>query len=258
MASRKKKRKTKKIHQLHKKGRERLFQWIRSRGATGHPKLLAVIPARAGSKRIPGKNVRKLAGIPLLARTIREAKKAKLITRLVVSTEDKKIAALARRYGAEAPFLRPKSLSRDSTPGAAPVLHACRKLPGYQEVLCLQPTSPLRTWRDIDELIRFARKKRANSVVSVTTATKHPAWTFFFRPNFRLRPFLRSPSLQPRQKLAKAYVLNGAIYYAKTNWLRKRRRFQGKDTLGFVMPKERSVDIDDWSDWKAAEQALTK
>lgn len=218
--------------------------------------LLAVIPARGGSKRIPGKNVRKLAGIPLLARTIREAKKAKLITRLVVSTEDEKIAALARRYGAEVPFLRPKSLCRDSTPGVAPVLHACRRLPGYQEVLCLQPTSPLRTWRDIDGLIRFARKRRANSVVSVTPAAKHPAWTFLFRSKFRLDPFVRL--LNPHKKLPKAYVLNGAIYYAKSNWLRKKKGFLSKETLGFVMPRERSVDIDNWDDWKAAEQALKK
>lgn len=221
-------------------------------------RVLAVIPARGGSKAIPQKNIKPIAGLPLLAWTIREAKKSKFIDRLVVSTEDKKIAALARRYGAEVPFLRPKSLSRDSTPGVAPVLHACRKLSGYEEMLCLQPTSPLRTWRDIDGLISFARKKRANSVVSVTTASKHPAWTFLFRANSRLKPFLRSMSLHARQKLPKAYVLNGAIYYAKSNWLRKKRGFLSKETLGFVMPRERSLDIDDWHDWESAERALKK
>jgi CMP-N,N'-diacetyllegionaminic acid synthase len=213
-----------------------------------------VIPARGGSKGIPGKNIKRLGGLPLIAWTIREAKKAKLIDRVVVSTEDKKIAAVARKFGAEVPFLRPKALSRDSTPGIEPVLHACRELPDYQEIICLQPTSPLRSSGDIDRLVTFARKRRASSVLSLCPATKHPAWSFALTPGRRLKPFVRFGFAQLRQKLSQAFSLNGAIYYAKRSWLLKNKTFLSSGTLGFVMPKERSVDIDDWYDWKIAER----
>ena len=176
---------------------------------------------------------------------------------MVVSTEDKKIAAIARKFGAEVPFLRPKGLSRDSTPGIEPVLHACLELPEYQEILCLQPTSPLRSSGDIDRLVAFARKKRASSVLSLCPASKHPAWSFALTPGRRLKPFVRSGFALLRQKLVEAFSLNGAIYYAKRNWLLKNKTFLSARTLGFVMPKERSVDIDDWHDWIIAD-ALRK
>jgi len=216
-------------------------------------KLLAIIPARGGSKGIPGKNIKRLGGLPLIAWTIRAAKKSKLIDCVVVSTEDKKIATVAKKFGAEVPFLRPKGLSRDSTPGIEPVLHACLELPEYQEILCLQPTSPLRSSGDIDQLVAFARKRRASSVLSLCPASKHPAWDFALTAGGRLKPFVRLGSDQPRQNLGKAFSLNGAIYYAKRRWLFKNKTFLSARTLGFVMPKERSVDIDDWYDWKIAD-----
>ena len=143
-------------------------------------KILAVIPARGGSKGIPGKNIKRLGGLPLIAWTIREARRSKHIDRLIVSTEDKKIAAIAKKYGAEVPFLRPKALSRDHVPGLMPILHALKKIQGYTGVLCLQATSPFRKSSDIDNLIRFAKRMNARSVASVAPAEKHPFWTFSF------------------------------------------------------------------------------
>lgn len=217
-----------------------------------------MIPARGGSKGIPGKNIKRLAGLPLIAWTIREAKKTKLIDRLIVTTEDKKIAAVAKKHGAEVPFRRPTYLSRDSTPGVQPILHACRKMAGYLEVVCLQPTSPLRTAKDIDRLIAFARKRSADSVVSVSPAAKHPAWTYKIARGQTLTPFLRRGFTSLRQQLRPAYSLNGAIYYARISWILRSKKFLGDRTLGFVLPKGRSVDIDDHIDWKIAESFLKK
>jgi CMP-N,N'-diacetyllegionaminic acid synthase len=217
-----------------------------------------VIPARGGSKGIPGKNIKRLAGLPLIAWTIREAKKTKLIDRLIVSTENKKIATVAKKYGAEVPFRRPAYLSRDSTPGIKPILHACRKIVGYTEVVCLQPTSPLRTAKDIDRLIAFARKRSADSVVSVSPAAKHPAWTYQIAPGQALMPFLRKGFTSLRQQLGPAYALNGSVYYARISWILRSKKFLGGRTLGFVLPKERSVDIDDLVDWKIAQSLLKK
>ena len=105
--------------------------------------ILALIPARGGSKGVPRKNIRELCGKPLIAWSIEAAQKSKYIDRLVVSTEDEEIAEIARYYGAEVPFMRPPELSRDETSGMAPVLHALEQLPGYENILLLQPTSPL-------------------------------------------------------------------------------------------------------------------
>jgi len=219
-------------------------------------KLLAIIPARGGSKGIPGKNIRKIAGLPLIGWTILAAKKSKLIDRLIVSTENKKIARVARFFGAEVPFLRPNFLSRAETPGVDVIVNCCVKIPNYKEVVCLQPTSPLRTAKDIDALVRFARRKKAVCVMSVNIATSHPAWVYGLGRQCELKPFLKHGFAHTRQKLSKAYALNGAIYYAQTGWLVKNKKFITKKTLGFIMPAEQSVDIDDWSDWKTAESVL--
>jgi len=216
-------------------------------------KILAVIPARGGSKGIPGKNIKRLGGLPLIAWTIREAKKSKYIDRLIVSTEDKKIAAVAKKYGAEVPFLRPKALSRDHVPGLMPILHALRRIQGYTGVLCLQATSPFRKSSDIDNLIRLAKKRNALSVASVSPAEKHPAWSFYFTRNQRLVPFLpKGNRVVSRQKLPEAWALNGAMFYAQTAWLKRRRSLVTAQTLGFPMPSERSLDLDTPQEWFVA------
>lgn len=212
--------------------------------------VLAVIPARGGSKGIPRKNIKKLAGKPLIGWTIEAAKKADCIDRIVVSTDDEEISNVAIEFGAEVPFHRPANLSTDEAPGVSTALHALNNLPGYDWILLLQPTSPLRAIEDIDAIWRLCVERHASSAVSVTEVSKHPLWMFKRRSDGSLEQFLPGmQTLARRQELPKAYALNGALYLARTEWVLSHQRLVGPDTLGYVMPAERSVDIDTQYDW---------
>lgn len=219
-------------------------------------KTMGLIPARGGSKGIPGKNIKPMAGKPLIAWTIEAALRSDLLDAVVVSTDDTEIAAVARRVGAIVPFLRPTALAQDSTPGIDPVLHALDLLPEFTAVLLLQPTSPLRTTADIDACLRLARNRQAPSVVSVSEPDTHPYWTYRLGSDQSLQQFLDSPPVTRRQDLPPVFALNGALYYAQSHWLRQGRRLVGAETLAYVMPRERSVDIDNLLDWRMAELLL--
>lgn len=207
--------------------------------------VLAIIPARGGSKGVPRKNIRQLSGKPLIAWTIEEAKKSKYIDRLVVSTDDMEIAEIAQQWGGEVPFMRPSSLSQDHTPGIEPVLHAISTLPDYEYIVLLQPTSPLRTSEDIDECLEQCLGQDANACVSVTMTDKSPYWMYHLSDECELQPVVipDKPILR-RQDAPNVFVLNGAVYVAKTSWLKETKSFLHKETIGYVMPKERSVDVD--------------
>ena len=129
--------------------------------------LLALIPARGGSKGILRKNIKTLFDKPLINWTINAAKQAKCIDRIIVSTDDLEIAEIAKKCGADVPFLRPSELAKDETPGIEPALHAIEKVPGFDWLILLQPTSPLRTASDIDGIFNFCQKNLASSAVSV-------------------------------------------------------------------------------------------
>ena len=218
--------------------------------------LLALIPARGGSKGIPRKNVLELCGKPLIAWSIEAAQKSKYIDRLVVSTEDEEIADISRSYGADVPFIRPAELAMDDTPGIEPVLHALDLLPEFDQILLLQPTSPLRTAEDIDGIVDFCKQRNAPVAVSICEPSKHPNWMFTCSEDKRLLPFTNDPIKLNRQELPKIYSANGSLYYARTKWLEKNRVFYSTETLGYIMPTERSVDIDSPLDWKWAEFLL--
>ncbi len=222
--------------------------------------LLAVIPARGGSKGIPRKNIRLLRGKPLIAYSIEAALNVDTIDSVIVSTEDEEIASIAKDYGAEVPFLRPKKLSYDDTPGVDPVLHLLEKLKSFNEILLLQPTSPLRTIEDIQGIIEFKRNKKCPSAVSICEVSKHPYWMLRLSPSDLLEPFIRHQSLfsLPRQQLEKAYVPNGALYICDIPWLKAQGNFVGPETRGYLMPTERSVDIDTQLDWLWAETLMHK
>lgn len=216
--------------------------------------LLAIIPARGGSKGIPRKNLKPLAGKPLIGWTIDAAKKASCIDCIIVSTDDFEIATLARELGAEVPFMRPAELAADDTPGIAPVIHAISQLANYEWVLLLQPTSPLRSALDIDGIWQFLQEKGATSAVSICKVDAHPYWMYKCSADHRLEPFLRDrPDVTRRQELDSVFALNGALYLARTDWLIKHKVFIGPDTLGYVMPPERSVDLDTPQDWRWVE-----
>lgn len=213
-------------------------------------KVLGLIPARGGSKGVPRKNIRMLAGKPLIAWTIEEAQKSKHIDRLVLSSEDEEIIEVAKSFGCEVPFVRPIELAADDTPGIAPVLHALRQLPSYDIVVMLQPTSPLRTVQDIDESLNFFVNNSAHVCVSISEVTKNPYWMFTMDEDNYLEKLLeRNKIVSRRQDLPKIYTPNGALFIAKNSYLLEKKSFYTKDTTGYVMPKERAFDIDDEFDF---------
>lgn len=220
--------------------------------------MLALISARGGSKGIPRKNVRPIAGKPLIAWTIEAALAVPEFSRVVVTTEDPEIAAAALAAGAEVPFVRPAELAADDTPGIAPVLHALGELPGHDTVVLLQPTSPLRDARDIAAVIALARATGAPAAVSVTAADTHPAWMYTLSPDAGLAPMMPGEKPPRRQDLPPAFALNGAVYLARSDWLRDRRTFVTAETVGHAMPPERSIDIDNPLDWRIAEMLLAE
>jgi CMP-N,N'-diacetyllegionaminic acid synthase len=219
--------------------------------------LIALITARGGSKEILRKNIKLFSGKPLIFWTINAAKKAKCIDRIIVSTDDQEIAEIAKKYGAEVPFIRPAELAKDETPSIDPVLHFIDQVPGFDWLMLLQPTSPLRNNFDIDKIFKFCQDNKASSAVSVSEVNKHPYWMYERDSSFRLRSFINDPPKNTRrQDLPKIYSLNGALYLAKVDWLVKYRSFIGPDTIGFTMPLERSVDLDIIQDWNWAEYLI--
>ena len=218
--------------------------------------LFALIPARGGSKGIPRKNIKLIAGKPLIVWTIEAALRSSLLSAVVVSTDDPEIADVARRAGAQVPFMRPVELAQDQTPGLDPVLHALDQLPQFDSVLLLQPTSPLRTTDDIDACLQLALAHNAPSVVSVSEADTHPYWTYRVTGDQALRRFVDAEPIARRQDLPTAYALNGALYFAEVNWLRSSGSLVGVETLAYVMARDRSVDLDTPLDWKFAELLL--
>lgn len=207
-------------------------------------KILAIIPARGGSKGLPRKNIRYLSGKPLIAWTIEEAKKSKYIDRLILSSDDKEIITIAKSLGCEVPFVRPPNLAEDDSPIINSVLHAIKLLPGYDYVYLLQPTSPLRSVIDIDGCIELCLLKCANSCVSVTEVKESPYWMYFLDTESKMRPLIDDKKNIRRQELPKLYILNGAIYVAQCNWLLKNQTFITTETISYFMPIERSLDID--------------
>lgn len=221
------------------------------------PKILAIIPARGGSKGVPRKNIRDLAGKPLIAWTIEEAKKSRYIDKLILSSEDDEIIEVAKQYGCEVPFKRPLELAQDDTPGIEPVLHAIEQCPGYDYVVLLQPTSPLRTVEDIDGCIEKLLNNNADFCVSVTEPEKSPYWMYTLEED-RMVPLLPQDELVARrQDLPKVYALNGAVYVAKTRCLIIEKSFLVKDTLAYIMKSERSLDIDNELDFIICDKMLT-
>jgi N-acylneuraminate cytidylyltransferase len=208
-------------------------------------KVLAVIPARGGSKGVPRKNIRNVAGKPLIAWTIEEAKKSAYIDRLVLSSEDMEIIEVARSLGCEVPFVRPLELAQDDTPGIEPVLHALSMLPGYDYIVLLQPTSPLRTVADIDSAVELCLHNKAKACVSVVVTEKDPHWMYILDDKSRLHPVLENGSTYTRrQDLPDIFAENGAIYIAEKEWLLQNRAFETSETIAYKMPRERSFDID--------------
>jgi len=225
-------------------------------------KILVIIPARSGSKGLPGKNIKKLCGRPLIAWTIEQAKSYENIDRIIVSTDDLKIADIAKRYGAEVPFIRPADLANDTASTIDVIFHAInwfKKHEGYHPgyIMLLQPTSPFRTAEDIKNSITILRNKNTQAVVSVCETDHHPWWSNTLDKDNSMKDFLRPGILNKRrQDLPIFYRINGAIYLSEKEYLYENNGFFGPDTFAYKMSKERSIDIDTELDFKFSEMVM--
>jgi CMP-N,N'-diacetyllegionaminic acid synthase len=220
------------------------------------PKILAVIPARGGSKGMPRKNVRLLCGRPLIAYTIEAALSSKLIDRVVVSTEDEEIAEISQKYGAEV-ISRPIELAQDDTPSLPIHQHAIghlEEMEGYRPkiIVILQPTSPLRLVEDVDRAIEGFLNGKCDSIASVCEV-EHPLQWMYTLEGGRLKPVIKEgENVTRRQDAAEVYRLNGAIYVTSRDMIMKENRVLGRDIGTYIMPLERSVDIDTELDFTLA------
>lgn len=227
--------------------------------SAGKPFCLAIIPARGGSKGIRNKNIAPVGQHPLIAWTIAAAQISRHLNRIILSTDSAAIAKVGQQYGVEVPFLRPADLARDDSPTVSVILHALRALEDCSPdfVIVLQPTSPLRTSRDIDAAIELAMEKEADAVVGVTRAPLHPYWMKQVDAEGRIRSFLELDSrFSRRQDLPPIYAPNGAIYLVRSDVLFDRETFYTDRTYAYPMPPERSLDIDSEWDLRVANLVL--
>jgi CMP-N,N'-diacetyllegionaminic acid synthase len=231
-------------------------------------KVLGIITARGGSKGIPGKNLKPLAGKPLLAYTVEAARRSSALDRVILSTEDESIAAAGRNLGCDVPFMRPLDLAHDDTPHLPVIQHAARWMEervNYRPdaVMILQPTSPLRTSADIAAAVELLDRSGADSVLSVSEvpAHSHPMRTLRVDGAGNAVLFVSGEPVRKRinrrQDLPPAWVMNGAIYVCRTRVLFDAEpSLYGNRVVAYRMPAERSISIDDLEDWAAAERAL--
>lgn len=226
--------------------------------------MLAIIPARGGSKGLPGKNTKLLGGLPLICHSIKAALASNLIDRVIVFTEDNEIATIAKNCGAEVPFMRPSNLANDTSIVLDSYLHLVDLInkensKPIQSFVALLPTTPLRVSQDIDEAIKIFNKKKADSVISVVEASVPLYWHMSITKEGILKNY--SPEfnvLKNRQEFKKHYVPNGAIYVFRTEAIRSTRQYYTEKTYPYIMPRERSVDIDNLLDFDWAEYLLHK
>ena len=207
-------------------------------------RVIAVITARGGSKGLPRKALLDLGGRPVLAWSVATAHAARFVDRVVVSSDDLEIIAAARAAGGDAPFIRPPSLAQDDSSIYDALFHALDSVDeAFDYVVLLQATSPLRIAIDIESCLQICETTQAPSCVSVMTAAKSPYWMFRIDDEGQMHRLLDTAA-DRRQDLPPAVTLNGAVYAARIPWLRQSRTFVTDETRAYMMPPERSVDID--------------
>ena len=226
------------------------------------PRILGLIPARGGSKRLPRKNLLPLAGRPLIAWSIEAALHSTSLARVIVSTDDRELADVSVRHGAGVPFLRPAELAGDDAAALDVMLHALQTLQAegetYDYLMNLQPTSPLRSAAYIDAAVALLLHKRADAVVSVCETDHPPEWSNTLPVDGSLKSFFRPGVRNTRsQDLPRSYRLNGAIYLFDCSRLLAQRSLDMDDnSYAYIMPRERSIDIDTALDLRIAQAIL--
>lgn len=212
--------------------------------------VLAIVPARGGSKGIPRKNIRLVHGKPLIAYTFEQALASSNITRLILSTDDEEIANVGKQYGVDVPFLRPADLANDHASQLDAVLHTMNYIRQnddtvYDVVSLLQPTAPLRLAADIDSSLNLLHETNADSVVGFcSVGNSHPYYMYTLNDT-EPHPLLSVPAnISRRQDFPDVYLRNGAIYAVRWDVLMEQRSFYGSKVCAYVMPRERSINVD--------------
>ena len=225
-------------------------------------KILCVILARGGSKAIPGKNIKDLAGHPLLSYTILEAKKSEYIDRIIVSSDDDSIRDVAVKYGAEAPFRRPEELSTDTAKPVECILHATKWVEShsgikYDYVVELLCTNPFKTVDDIDAAIEMQIETNADSVIAVTPLEDHHPIRIKKIVDGKIRDFnstlVEVPESRRQDLKPDAYIRCGSIYCMRRDMLERGIRYGTEDSRAYIIPRERVVNIDEPMDFVIAD-----
>lgn len=223
-------------------------------------KSIAIIPARSGSKGLIDKNIRLLCGKPMLAYSIEAAEKSEIFDVVHVSTDSEQYAEIAKIYGADVPFLRGEELSNDTANTWDVVRYVLKK---YKElgkhfdvVAVLQPTSPLRTKEDITNAHNIYLSKSATAVVGVCEMEHSPLWSNTLNEELNMKGFLNKGTNVQRQQLETYYRINGAVYMIDSGIIENNMEIYGEKSYAYIMPKERSIDIDDIMDFKIAEMYM--
>ena len=225
-------------------------------------KVLAIIPARGGSKGLPGKNIKKLFDKPLIAWSIQHAQESKYIDEIFVSTDCKEIADVSEYYGVKVPFLRPKEFSKDSSSSMDVILYTIKVLEKQKKVfdiiIMLEPTSPLREPKDIDKSIEMlVDTEKAESVVGICEVEgTHPDFIVKLNNNF-LDPFINKDFVvKRRQDIKPMYFFEGTVYTSYISSIKKRQNFYHDKSVGYIVPKWKSFEVDDILDFIIIEAIL--
>ena len=225
-------------------------------------RILGIIPARGGSKGIPGKNIKLLGGKPLLAYTAEAVKRAEVFSRVVLTTDSEEIAEAGRRLGIEVPFLRPPDLARDDTPMLPVLQHVVRTLTEtYDVIAILQPTAPFRRWQDLRAAARVLETEPSvESVVSVEPVPDHYSPYFVMKiEGERLMPFMPDGlRITRRQDAPKAYSRSGDFYFTRLRTLMEANSIYGQNCRPIIVSHPQRVNLDTMSDWQEAERLVEK
>jgi CMP-N,N'-diacetyllegionaminic acid synthase len=231
---------------------------------TLNKKIMALIPARGGSKGLPGKNIKEICGLPLIAHSINAAKGSKYINKIVISTDSEEIANVGLDHGAEVPFMRPSELASDTALAPDAYIYTLKKLKddfNYVPdlLIVLLPTSPLRDSKDIDLCIEKYFSENADSVISVVEYEHPIERARVLNEKGLMRNYLDSEVvLKNRQEYKKVFAPNGSIYVLNPNLLIEKKTYYFSKTFPYIMDREKSVDIDTLFDFQIAEFIMKK
>lgn len=227
-------------------------------------RVLYVITARGGSKGVPGKNIREIGGLPLIAYKIIAAQKCRYENRIIVSTDDEEIAQISRRYGADVPFMRPAELASDSAGSMDVVEHATRwiaenDIHKYDYVCLLEPSSPFATFEDLNKALDLIISSNADTLLGMKESEVSTRFIHELDSKGGLSFFydaIKSMKDVSRQAQKKQYTLNGCMYIAKWDYFKKNKLFHSTNSVPYIMPAEQSVEIDSLADFYYAKSMI--